>query len=103
MSQRQKRDVYQVHTGSAAELNQVLSRLSDRLDKMEGFRGNSRVFDALEVAPPESPSDAPQSGEQVSKQGTGETVTADKTFTKCGIRFLDGDGELIHGIAISEE
>lgn len=103
MSERQKRTVYQVGQATPMEINRQLREIGDRLDKIEGLRGNAKIHDALGVGAPESAGDAARSGDLVSKEGSGETVTADKTFVKAGIRFLDGDGEMIHAIAIAPE
>lgn len=43
---------YQIPGGSA-ELNFVLARIADRLDKLEGIRGDAKIESGLEVGPVE--------------------------------------------------
>jgi len=41
--------IYRIHSIDLAEINRVLGQLADRLDELEGFRGEPTIRDTLKV------------------------------------------------------
>lgn len=41
--------IYRIHTMSLSEINQVLAQIADRLDELEGFRGEPTIRDTFRI------------------------------------------------------
>lgn len=102
------RDSYRV-TGQTApelsrELNFLLQRVADRMDKMEGIRGDATIESDLnmsdhkvrQLATPTAASDGARLGDVPQDDVTFGSVTADVILVN------DADGNLIHSLGFSE-
>jgi len=85
----------------------LLQRMADRMDKMEGIRGTSSIESDLdmnlnrvvEVAPGSASTDAARVGDLLSLPPTfnGATLIGDLTV-KADVKVYDSDGNLIHSL-----
>lgn len=72
--------------GASSELNFILARIADRLDKIEGIRGESQVEESLEVVEVATMDDDDGAGTRIKADAKHEEAPAS--------RLADGEWEI---------
>ena len=101
MASNKSKGVLQVFTNDVAELNQVLQAICQRIDEASGLRGRSEIHDRVGVGAPSEAGDAARLGNipgVTQFVELGGSSTSNELGTASQLRFVDEDGNLIHGI-----
>ena len=94
MAERLSRAELHVVTNDPVEINDVLMRLRQELDQVQGLNGRARVYDRMGVEAPTVNTDAARLDDVVTI-GSQQTIVGAKTFTTPFV-VVDAQGNIIH-------
>ena len=101
MATNKSKGVLQVFTNDPIELNAALLEICQRIDELNGLRGRAEIHDRVGVGAPSESGDAARLGNipgVTQFVELGGSSTSNELGTASQLRFVDEDGNLIHGI-----